>query len=35
LVDVAQDVVIAEYDCGTMDGIDVSSLVEEERLLSP
>ncbi len=28
LVDVAQDVVITEYDCGTMDGIDVTNLVE-------
>ncbi|NTU59539.1 MAG: DNA-directed RNA polymerase subunit beta', partial [Deltaproteobacteria bacterium] len=28
LVDVSQDVVIAEQDCGTLDGIEVSALVE-------
>jgi DNA-directed RNA polymerase subunit beta' len=28
LVDAAQDVVVAEYDCGTLDYIEVSSLVE-------
>ncbi|NOZ02535.1 MAG: DNA-directed RNA polymerase subunit beta', partial [Deltaproteobacteria bacterium] len=27
LVDVAQDVVVSEYDCGTLDGIEVSALV--------
>lgn len=27
LVDVAQDVVISEYDCGTLDGIEVESLM--------
>ena len=33
LVDVAQDVVIAEHDCGTLDGIDVSSLVEGGEII--
>jgi DNA-directed RNA polymerase subunit beta' len=28
LVDVAQDSVIREFDCGTMDGIEITSLVE-------
>jgi DNA-directed RNA polymerase subunit beta' len=28
LVDVAQDVVVSEYDCGTLDGIEVGSLIE-------
>jgi len=27
LVDVAQDVVVKEYDCGTLDGLEVSALV--------
>ena len=41
LVDIAQDMIISEHDCGTTDGIEVSALVEggeviqnlEERLL--
>jgi DNA-directed RNA polymerase subunit beta' len=33
LVDVAQDVVITEHDCGTMDGIDVTSLVEGGEII--
>jgi DNA-directed RNA polymerase subunit beta' len=33
LVDVAQDVVIADLDCGTMDGIDVASLVEGGEII--
>jgi len=33
LVDVAQDVVITEIDCGTMDGIDVTSLVEGGEII--
>jgi len=33
LVDVAQDVVITEHDCGTMDGIDVASLVEGGEII--
>ncbi len=33
LVDVAQDVVITEHDCGTMDGIEVTSLVEGGEII--
>jgi DNA-directed RNA polymerase subunit beta' len=33
LVDVAQDVVIRDHDCGTMDGIDVTSLVEGGEII--
>lgn len=33
LVDVAQDVVIGEIDCGTMDGIEVTSLVEGGEII--
>ncbi len=33
LVDVAQDVVTTEHDCGTMDGIDVTSLVEGGEII--
>jgi DNA-directed RNA polymerase subunit beta' len=33
LVDVAQDCVIAEYDCGTMDGIEIASLVEGGEII--
>jgi DNA-directed RNA polymerase subunit beta' len=33
LVDVAQDVVIAEPDCGTLDGIEVSSLMEGGEII--
>ncbi len=33
LVDVAQDVVIAENDCGTLDGIEVESLVEGGEII--
>jgi DNA-directed RNA polymerase subunit beta' len=33
LVDVAQDVVITEQDCGTLDGIDVTSLVEGGEII--
>jgi DNA-directed RNA polymerase subunit beta' len=35
LVDVAQDVIVNEYDCGTMDGIYVSSLVEGGEIIEP
>jgi DNA-directed RNA polymerase subunit beta' len=31
LVDVAQDAVIGENDCGTMDGIEITPLMEAER----
>ena len=33
LVDVAQDVVIGEVDCGTLDGIEVESLVEGGEII--
>jgi DNA-directed RNA polymerase subunit beta' len=35
LVDVAQDVIISEYDCGTVDGIYVSSIVESGEIIEP
>jgi DNA-directed RNA polymerase beta' subunit len=35
LVDVAQDVIIAEDDCGTTDGITVTSLVEGGEIIQP
>ncbi len=28
LVDVAQDTIVSEYDCGTLDGVEVTSIVE-------
>src|SRR5205807_2314246 len=33
LVDVAQDVIISEYDCGTVDGIYVGSIVESGEII--
>jgi DNA-directed RNA polymerase subunit beta' len=33
LVDVAQDCVVTEYDCGTLDGIEMSSLVESGEVI--
>ncbi|MCF7802182.1 MAG: DNA-directed RNA polymerase subunit beta' [Candidatus Marinimicrobia bacterium] len=35
LVDVAQDVVIREIDCGTINGIDVSALKQGEDVIEP
>jgi DNA-directed RNA polymerase subunit beta' len=35
LVDVAQDVVIGEFDCGTLDGIPVTPLVEGGEIIEP
>jgi DNA-directed RNA polymerase beta' subunit len=35
LVDVAQDVIISEDDCGTTDGISVTSLVEGGEIIQP
>ncbi len=35
LVDVTQDVVILEHDCGTRDGIEVESLVESGEIIEP
>ena len=33
LVDVAQDTIISEVDCGTLDGIEISSLVEGGEII--
>src|SRR5205085_9065688 len=35
LVDVAQDVIISENDCGTLDGIYVGSIVEAGDIIEP
>ncbi|MFQ5646187.1 MAG: DNA-directed RNA polymerase subunit beta' [bacterium] len=35
LVDVAQDVIISEDDCGTLDGITVSAIVEGGEVIAP
>ncbi|MFL5301319.1 MAG: DNA-directed RNA polymerase subunit beta', partial [Anaeromyxobacteraceae bacterium] len=35
LVDVAQDAIITEYDCGAMDGITIGSLVEGGEIIEP
>jgi len=35
LVDVAQDAIITEYDCGTMDGIALGALVEGGEIIEP
>ena len=35
LVDVAQDAIIAEYDCGTMDGISLGALIEGGEIIEP
>jgi DNA-directed RNA polymerase subunit beta' len=35
LVDVAQDVIVSEYDCGTVDGIYVGSIVESGEIIEP
>ena len=35
LVDVAQDVIIAEYDCETLDGIEATALVEGGEIIEP
>jgi DNA-directed RNA polymerase subunit beta' len=35
LVDVAQDVIISENDCGTLDGIFVGSIVESGEIIEP
>ena len=34
LVDVAQDVIITEVDCGTKEGLTLTALVKEEKILS-
>src|SRR5262249_59224159 len=33
LVDVAQDAIIADYDCGTMEGIEMTALVEGGEII--
>lgn len=35
LVDVAQDVIVQEQDCGTLDGIEVGALVEGGEIIEP
>mgnify|MGYP006271727709 CR=1 FL=1 len=35
LVDVAQDTVVSEYDCGTLDGIEIEALVEAGEVIEP
>src|SRR5918995_745417 len=35
LVDVAQDVIVSEYDCGTMDGIEARPIVEAGETIEP
>src|SRR3989440_438714 len=35
LVDVAQDVIVSEQDCGTVDGIYVGSIVESGEIIEP
>ena len=35
LVDVAQDVIISEPDCGTMDGIEIKAIVESGEIIEP
>jgi len=35
LVDVAQDVVVNIYDCGTLRGVEVSALVENDKIVQP
>ena len=33
LVDVAQDVIISEYDCGTLDGVEITALYEQGEIV--
>ena len=35
LVDVAQDVIISEIDCGTLDGISAAAIVEGGEIIEP
>jgi DNA-directed RNA polymerase subunit beta' len=35
LVDVAQDVIISEFDCGTLDGIEARAIVESGEIIEP
>ena len=35
LVDVAQDAIVTEHDCGTLDGMEVTALVEAGDIIEP
>ncbi|MDP1570711.1 MAG: DNA-directed RNA polymerase subunit beta' [Vicinamibacterales bacterium] len=35
LVDVAQDVIISDFDCGTLDGIEARAIVESGEIIEP
>jgi DNA-directed RNA polymerase subunit beta' len=35
LVDVSQDVIISEYDCATIDGIDIKPIIESGEVIEP
>jgi DNA-directed RNA polymerase subunit beta' len=35
LVDVAQDAIVNEFDCGTLDGMEVTALVEAGEIIEP
>ncbi len=35
LVDVAQDIVVTEHDCGTLMGIEIGALKESEKVIEP
>ncbi|HEX6738883.1 MAG TPA: DNA-directed RNA polymerase subunit beta'', partial [Vicinamibacteria bacterium] len=35
LVDVSQDVIISEYDCGTVDGIEARPIIESGEVIEP
>ena len=35
LVDVSQDVIISDYDCGTVDGIDIRPIIESGEVIEP
>jgi DNA-directed RNA polymerase subunit beta' len=35
LVDVAQDAIITEFDCGTMDGLSIGALIEGGEIIEP
>ena len=35
LVDVSQDVIITEHDCGTVDGIDIRPIIESGEVIEP
>src|SRR5262245_51953799 len=35
LVDVSQDVIISDHDCGTIDGIDIKPIIESGEVIEP